>query len=620
MVMLAALIVCPACGDDGDDKTSDDPGSNSTVFLQNVDYTLKVDSGGQLFSEEDVSKPLVMDVKGDGVSGSLTLKSVDGTFAGKLTVPVGVADTLTLTGTVSVPAAGGDADYQSIISLEDLMDKCGHLYTAKFNYKWDEPAALADSKAYFHFVMSPLQHWMMVNSSKVSINKDGEVWVAFDEKTAVVTNFYKLAYEKVEGGKVYDVDRSGFVDLGFQNVLWADKNVGAKSYEDVGGYYVWTDALDCVSLPLSLPEGGESGDFAKLCDLTEQEWGEYNDMTGYFYMRRGYSDRDKDPFIFLPAAGTMIGGLHTADNYGFYWSSKQYDRDNAYRLYFREGWTLPDGYCHKSNMGSMSVRAVWRGDAQEVDPNNHGEQKELQPFFPMGYPWEEVVAWYTSKDEDKKEEWALYLFADNTYAVTQYIMQKDDRVVHFAGGFSVVGVADESYDDFVIVASVRYRDVRIRFIDGECTFMGRMFSREDGKAPAATPCTIDNNSVPAVHLPSSYLLDNVVAWYRQNGPDYNDFMVLFLFNDNTYSVCTCQVKDGGQKGSEFVSGMFTLEDGSELDFENMTVNATAVGAGFSYPPQTVTFANGTCTMFTYTFELQDLALLWEILGFKSTAN
>lgn len=149
MVMLAALIVCPACGDDGDDKTSDDPGSNSTVFLQNVDYTLKVDSGGQLFSEEDVSKPLVMDVKGDGVSGSLTLKSVDGTFAGKLTVPVGVADTLTLTGTVSVPAAGGDADYQSIISLEDLMDKCGHLYTAKFNYKWDEPAALADSKAYF---------------------------------------------------------------------------------------------------------------------------------------------------------------------------------------------------------------------------------------------------------------------------------------------------------------------------------------------------------------------------------------------------------------------------------------------------------------------------------------
>ena len=127
-------------------------------------------------------------------------------------------------------------------------------------------------------------------------------------------------------------------------------------------------------------------------------------------------------------------------------------------------------YCHKSNMGSMSVRAVWRGDAQDVDPNNHGEQKELQPFSPMGYPWEEVVAWYTSNDEDKKKEWALYLFADNTYAVTQYIMQKDDRVVHFAGGFSVVGVADESYDDFVIVASVRYRDVRIRFIDGECTF------------------------------------------------------------------------------------------------------------------------------------------------------
>ncbi len=50
MVMLAALIVCPACGDDGDDKTSDDPGSNSTVFLQNVDYTLKIDSGGQLIS------------------------------------------------------------------------------------------------------------------------------------------------------------------------------------------------------------------------------------------------------------------------------------------------------------------------------------------------------------------------------------------------------------------------------------------------------------------------------------------------------------------------------------------------------------------------------------------
>ncbi len=120
------------------------------MILQDVEYSLTVKGGGAVakiesnanedisvvgapvFTAKDVAMPLVMTVVGEDVSGTLTLKNTDGTFSGKLRVPVGVADTLALVGRFEMPAFGGDDDDRSVISLDDLIKKCGHRYTANF--------------------------------------------------------------------------------------------------------------------------------------------------------------------------------------------------------------------------------------------------------------------------------------------------------------------------------------------------------------------------------------------------------------------------------------------------------------------------------------------------------
>jgi hypothetical protein len=632
--LIAVMTLCMSCGDDDDNENDGlGGGDNASVYLHNVPYTLKVRCDGSIsqerstdneeissvvpqFGTDDVAKPLVMHVTGKDVSGTLTLQDTDGTFNGTLQVPIDIADTLMLTGTIEIPASGGEQDDRSTVSLSDLIDKCGHRYTVNFKYKESQPVVPTDSKAYFEFIMSPCQRWLRVNNDRYYMNEDGKLWIAVESKTSIMTNFYKIPYNNVDGGMLYTIDRAGLVDLGIFNTLWADRNVGAENIWDGGDYYYWDEAQTCVDAPLEVPKGGETwfgdNDIDNLWDLYIV-WGENNGSNGYYVVAKGCYDRTNDPSIFMPCAGIKIGGqLNSWGVYGLYWSSTELDSKNAYNLYFQKYYSTSDSY-HDKLFGAMPVRAIRRGNVIEnTSGGKEDEPLELMAFFPEDYPAEDVVAWYTSRDEEKMEEWSLYLFQDQTYLLTQYIAASDSRVLYRAGNYVIDGDGDPMYDNFAMVATVVQTKESVRFENGEGLFLDMTFHHENGDVPQAMEYTRSNLKVPVLYFPhDEYSVDDVAAWYRQvDAP--NEFVVLYILKDNRYFLVNCKQKDEEIIGSVFVTGSFQPASGSTLDYRNMVVNVTINELGGSQ--RQIEFKDGFAGILDYRLEYQDVDILGQLVG------
>ncbi|MBR4324811.1 MAG: hypothetical protein IKP73_04725 [Bacteroidales bacterium] len=642
-MLLAALLLLASCNKSDDNNSDPNEGGegNKTIFIQSIPYSLTVSGDSTLskvaytesedgskinisFTKEDVAKPLVMTITGDNVSGTLTLQNVNGEFSGTIDVPLTAPDTLLLTGTIEIPAAGEEDDDCSNISLADVMKKCGHTYTVKFEYRGEKPVYLTDSKAYFEFRMSQYQRWMRINNRKYTMNKEGRLWLAVDEKTSVVTNFYRRAYEQVKGGNLYVINRVGFVDLGIRNILWADKNVGAENMWEFGSYYDWEDAVKSVTLPLELPSGGEDGDdsndFWVLCQNTTHVFAEYNGVPGVYFLLPGCevseNDLDNNPFIFFPGAGALTGGSRTSVNNCLYWSSKEYDKANAYRLFARDGWIETDSRIHKSSVGAFSARPIRRSNNQDEEGKYNEELKTLVAFFPTGYENKYVSAWYTYKDIMQSEEWALYLFDDNTYIATLHRVQKGQRVLYNAGTFKVDGDIDPDYNDFETTFLLGVSEIPVEFSGGKCTFLEKRFVRETGAVPDATELTKDNTKANMIYFPPVLTLDRVAAWYKQAEVVNNVFLVLYILYDKTFYVSTCQVKDGEQRGSLLANGTLKVKDGNEMDYMNVDMEATAFNVGMEMDPihLDVAIRNGKATIYGVTMELQDLASLYELIG------
>ena len=644
IAFLTAVLLVTSCskGDDGDaeSKKSDADGGNSTVFLQEVKYSLTVKCGGSvskaayavddesgvvtpIFTEEDVAKSLVMNVSGKDVTGSLTLKSTDGTFVGTLTVPADIADTLVLTGSIEIPAADGADNDRSNVSLDDLIQKCGHRYTVSFKYKNAEPLALTDNKAYFHFIMSPLQHWLLVNSNKYTMSNDGEVWIAIDENTSLVTSFYKVANGRAAVGKVCTIDHSGLVDLCIPGVLWADKNVGAESYEDAGSYFEWIAVQSCVSAPMEATSHGES-DFQTLCSITEHKWGEYKGVPGLFFCVKGFSDHEKNPFIFLPAGGIVQHDkLFQQNEIGSYWNGDSFDSQDGYRFYFNQRHVSIDNHISK-DIGSMMVRPVCRIDAKDVNAGSDekDQPKEVQPFFPVIYSWDDVAAWYTYKRDEARDEWALYLFKNNTYVVTQYKADTDARVIQNVGDFTINGAADAEYNNFDITATVWRQKKNYEFIDGACKFLNRTFRRELEQKPLMATHTKDNTGTSILYFPwiAKWNEYQVVAWYKQIDPadEDEDFMALYIYSDNSFNFVKCWIKDGEQVGANILGGFFE-KDGivSVADFNNASFDFHF--GDYITRKGTLDIKDGVCTVSGYKdikMQRKDLNLFMELAGLK----
>lgn len=627
IVAIISIIILVASCNKGDDKdnVSDPSGDDTTHFvvLKDVSFTLKVPN--IKFTSGDVARPLTMNVSGKDVSGILSLTNTDGNFSGTLQVPAGIADTLDLVGVFEIPSAGNDTDNHSTISLDDLKQKCGHRYTARFKYNTSDPVEATDSKAYFHFTMSPLQRWLLVNSQKYPMSDDGEVWIALEQNTAIVTSFFKKTYQEVRGGETYTIDHSGMVDLGIANVLWADKNVGASSFVDAGKYYSWDDAQTSIESPLEVPKGGKAqsldNDFAILCASTAHKWCEYKGVWGACFFMPGYEDIDKDPMIFLPAGGVKQASVFAVNESGMYWTSTRFDSYESFRFFFNQKRFTTESRI-KNNWGDMLVRPVLHCDAKKDNKTDDTPvaPMELLPFFPEDYSWDDVAAWYTNRNEDENEEWALYLLKNNRYVLTQYIAKSDTKIIQNSGDYSVVGDADANYRNFDIEATVWHRQKTVHFENGGCNFLKVQLNKEQTETPLIGKCTKDNSNTSILYYPWVERLDisPVVAWYKQEEAhdDEVDFMAFYLYDDAYYKFVKCWIRNGEQAGSLIFDGyLIGHDDLIGLDLRNMSVDIFRDESGFKNTGS-LSVVDGVLTISGYDvkMEMQDPQLLRDLLG------
>lgn len=346
---MAAVMLTTACSKDDENQDIVTPDNNEQIAKgELIPFSIQVVTDNQLskagaFSEDNkknikiafadadvnVLKMTLQSKVNFGDVAYLTLKNINGTFEGDIPASW-VGQTIKAT----VGLLNGSA-ISSDISLLDLMGKCNHPLAGEFKVGVNSSVTLTDQNAYFEIKMSPLQHKLDVSingaEKTVDLSNDGKVWVAVNTSSYSFadfkTNFYTKAQDNIKPGQIYTINREGFVDLGLSNgTLWADKNVGANTFEDAGNYYREDDAaLD----NLSLPTGGGNDDADMTILKNECTWKfvfDENDpsvVKGFNVFKKNGSNTSTEAHIYLPAAGSLntAGEPTTAENVGFYWSS-----------------------------------------------------------------------------------------------------------------------------------------------------------------------------------------------------------------------------------------------------------------------------------------------------------
>ena len=347
--LMAAVMLTTACSKDDENQDMVSPDNKEQIAKgELIPFSIKVATNHKLskagsFSEDENKNiniafhandvnTLKMTLQSSvdfGQVAYLTLTNINGTFEGEIPASW-VGQTIKATvGLLNNNAISSD------ISLLDLMGKCNHPLAGEFKVGVNSSVTLTDQNAYFEIKMSPLQHKLDVSingaEKTVDLSKDGIVWIAVNTSSYSFadfkTNFYTKAQDNIKPGQIYTINREGFVDLGLSNgTLWADKNVGANTFEDAGNYYRENDAaLDNLSLPTG--DGNDDADMTIL--KNECTWKfvfDENDpsvVKGFNVFKKNGSNTSTEAHIYLPAAGSLntAGEPTTAENVGFYWSS-----------------------------------------------------------------------------------------------------------------------------------------------------------------------------------------------------------------------------------------------------------------------------------------------------------
>ena len=443
----AAVLLATSCSkdNDGDNSVVNNPDPVETQNVASstesnaVPFSIKVVTGNSLskigytdadndgngkkevtpaFTTDDVSNGLTMTISnGTTPLGTLTLKNADGTFEG--TLDPEPTDGTELTATIKYSESSTTTT--STTSIADLMENCAHTYSGEFKYKTDNTVMLTDNNAYIEIIMSSLQHDIDLTIGGTPQNfamANGKVWIAVANGTTFTTNF--TAEKTCTAGKITTIDRAGFVDLGIEGILWADRNLGATEVYDYGNYYAWGEVAikddyswDSYSYGRAKVEGEthamvnkycptdktnywdgdgspdgittleasddaataantkwkmpEQSDFAALNTNCYWVWvTDYNSsVKGYVVYKKksgdspSYSVAD-DTHIFLPAAGYHLGTpLYSDGSNGHYWSSSLRTDGPHYgfALYFTSGFVNPGSSINYRNYG-FSVRPV----------------------------------------------------------------------------------------------------------------------------------------------------------------------------------------------------------------------------------------------------------------------
>jgi hypothetical protein len=291
--------------------------------------------------------------------------SISATFSGEISDG---ADGQTLSAHIGTEINGAKSRV-SYRSLEEAVNACGYWKSDKeFVYALGSEnfkITLGDNTSYISVTMSAMQHKLSFCGRDYTLDSEGKVWIAVAGGTEIYANF--LNPEKVSSGKVYSIDRSGFVDLGLADgILWADADLdnGVRG-EKFGSvrFYTFDDVIatdkPLVKKPLSVPSGGEDGDFKKLYEGCD--WVVVKDervFMGWNVFKKGCSDPETEPHIFLPASGIHRGSsnsLSFVNVYGAYWSSTKKNDTDGYYFYFNDKKITTVGYGKASVGGTVRV-------------------------------------------------------------------------------------------------------------------------------------------------------------------------------------------------------------------------------------------------------------------------
>lgn len=191
-----------------------------------------------------------------------------------------------------------------------------------------------------------------------------------------------------------DESKPIMIDLGLPSgLLWADRNVGAKSPEDDGLYFSWgnivghtaddeynfdEDVYEDTSgaklrenyqpgdfdydaakrynirfgIKSRMPRMPRMADYAELAEYCDHKWVEQNGVKGM-----QFTSRINGNSIFFPASGRRLGtSLYYRGSNGYYWSASLYSQTGGYSLFFNSGSVHP-AYDSIRYYG-FSVRAV----------------------------------------------------------------------------------------------------------------------------------------------------------------------------------------------------------------------------------------------------------------------
>lgn len=313
---MAAVLLATSCSKDDDNDvkkqtiTSEQTTTDSNTKAKEIPFTLKVSNGKSLnkiayaknsetknidvsFSESDQGKlqmalyPAVS-VDNQPITSLTLIDYKNGIFSGTISPE----DLGTTVQAVIMEDADGDQPsiYSSTESLIDLMNSIPHVFESEeFSLSEGCEIELTDIFAYFEIIMSPDQHKMDVSTlfsgKTVELSKEGKVWIACPavQYNYLETNFY---YRKPQPGNLYTINRAGFVDLGIQGILWADKNIGATESNPYGDYYAWGEVEpkeDYSWATYKYRDGngddpdGEQPKFSRYCGVTNDGFNGYTD-------------------------------------------------------------------------------------------------------------------------------------------------------------------------------------------------------------------------------------------------------------------------------------------------------------------------------------------------------
>ena len=361
--MIAATLMVASCSkDDGD--TIDNPvvteEQSAIDGVNNVESQAKQTRPIVIKAQSDatISKVATTDgykftfsdgdqlVLTDGTTTYATLDLASGTgtatatFKGKISTD---ADGKEIYATISGQSALSEAK-TSTTSLADVVQANCYFKSESFTYNasGELSVTLNDQNAYLVFNLADGQKKVNIGDDWYAVS-GGQCFAAVP--AGEVTGRF-FGTKTAESGKIYTITRTDVVDLGL-SVLWCTSNATSSETDQK----TWENAKKLETDVYTLPTADNFRELtgAKSVEgvTVTKEWKSGDGAAAGYTFSTDYGS------VVFPAAG-YYGGLG-AGSLGYYWSGEPGGGDDAWYLYFDDGYAL---VVSNGVYGEFSVRLV----------------------------------------------------------------------------------------------------------------------------------------------------------------------------------------------------------------------------------------------------------------------